>query len=239
MKLLVAHGADPNIPTMQPAGRPRIGDAGAARDVEGRVGPAAGSGRRPRRAAAAGGRRRRLRRRLRRQLALATRRRACCRRSSTWSRSRRRRQRRRSRGQHRAAPRRRARRRRDDPVPRVEGRRRHEASTAKGRPTADMANGPVQRIQPFPKRSRCSRSSARRTTTSACRVDADEETRSPVAGDCSSRSAVAVMRPARSRRPSRRWSSPQTAGRAATAATAAPPRRDSRRRRSRARRVRR
>jgi ankyrin repeat protein len=33
MKLLVAHGADPNIPTMKPAGRPRTGDAGARDDV--------------------------------------------------------------------------------------------------------------------------------------------------------------------------------------------------------------
>jgi ankyrin repeat protein len=28
MRLLVAHGADPNIPTMKPAGRPRTGDGG-------------------------------------------------------------------------------------------------------------------------------------------------------------------------------------------------------------------
>lgn len=33
MTLLVAHGADPNIPTMKPAGRPRTGDAGARDDV--------------------------------------------------------------------------------------------------------------------------------------------------------------------------------------------------------------
>jgi uncharacterized protein len=33
MKLLLAHGADPNIPTMKPAGRPRTGDAGAREDV--------------------------------------------------------------------------------------------------------------------------------------------------------------------------------------------------------------
>lgn len=33
MKLLVAHGADPNIPTMKPAGRPRTGDAGAREGV--------------------------------------------------------------------------------------------------------------------------------------------------------------------------------------------------------------
>ena len=34
-----------------------------------------------------------------------------------------------------------------------------------GQTTADMANGPVQRVSPFPRRSRCSRSSARRTAT--------------------------------------------------------------------------
>jgi ankyrin repeat protein len=33
MKLLIAHGADPEIPTMKPAGRPRTGDAGAREDV--------------------------------------------------------------------------------------------------------------------------------------------------------------------------------------------------------------
>ena len=33
MKLLAAHGADPEIPTMKPAGRPRPGDAGAREDV--------------------------------------------------------------------------------------------------------------------------------------------------------------------------------------------------------------
>lgn len=33
MKLLIAHGADPNIPTMKPAGRPRTGDAGAREGV--------------------------------------------------------------------------------------------------------------------------------------------------------------------------------------------------------------
>ncbi len=30
MKMLVAAGADPNIPTTKPAGRPRVGDAGVA-----------------------------------------------------------------------------------------------------------------------------------------------------------------------------------------------------------------
>ena len=62
----------------------------------------------------------------------------------------RRRQRARPRGQHRAAPRRGARRQRDDPVP-----RRRRAPTCKrvnraGQTTVDMANGPVQRVQPFP-----------------------------------------------------------------------------------------
>ena len=33
MRLLVAHGADPNIPTIKPAGRPRTGDAGAREGV--------------------------------------------------------------------------------------------------------------------------------------------------------------------------------------------------------------
>lgn len=33
MTLLIAHGADPEIPTMKPAGRPRTGDAGAREDV--------------------------------------------------------------------------------------------------------------------------------------------------------------------------------------------------------------
>jgi len=34
MKLLVARGADPNIPTMRPAGRPRTGDAGGRETIE-------------------------------------------------------------------------------------------------------------------------------------------------------------------------------------------------------------
>nr|MBA2302656.1 ankyrin repeat domain-containing protein [Acidobacteriota bacterium] len=33
MRLLVVHGADPHIPTIKPAGRPRTGDAGARDDV--------------------------------------------------------------------------------------------------------------------------------------------------------------------------------------------------------------
>ena len=64
-------------------------------------------------------------------------------------RDRRRRERARSRGQHRAASCRGARRQRDDPLSRVEGRRR-ESGQPRGQTTADMANGPVQRIQPFP-----------------------------------------------------------------------------------------
>jgi ankyrin repeat protein len=34
MKLLVAYGADPNIPTIKPAGRPRTGDAGGRETIE-------------------------------------------------------------------------------------------------------------------------------------------------------------------------------------------------------------
>ena len=68
MKLLMDYGADPNIPTMKPAGRPRVGDSGA-REVKEVVGPAADSDRRSRRAGAAGGGGRRLRRGLCRQLA--------------------------------------------------------------------------------------------------------------------------------------------------------------------------
>jgi ankyrin repeat protein len=34
MRLLIAHGADPNIPTMKPAGRPRTGDAGGRETIE-------------------------------------------------------------------------------------------------------------------------------------------------------------------------------------------------------------
>lgn len=33
MKLFVARGADPNIPTMKPAGRPRVGDMGQVREI--------------------------------------------------------------------------------------------------------------------------------------------------------------------------------------------------------------
>ena len=34
MRLLVAHGADPNIPTMKPAGRPRTGDAAGRETID-------------------------------------------------------------------------------------------------------------------------------------------------------------------------------------------------------------
>ena len=40
MKLLIAYGADPNVPTIKPAGRPRTGD-GDRVDDPGRLGPAA------------------------------------------------------------------------------------------------------------------------------------------------------------------------------------------------------
>src|SRR4029079_6890836 len=34
MKLLVSYGADPNIPTLKPAGRPRAGDAGGRETID-------------------------------------------------------------------------------------------------------------------------------------------------------------------------------------------------------------
>jgi len=45
-----------------------------------------------------------------------------------------------------------------------------------GLTVADMANGPRERIQPFPDTSRCSRSWVRRTRTAACPADAREAT---------------------------------------------------------------
>ena len=84
MKLLVAHGADPHIATMKPAGRPFTGE-GIAPDRRTRRAcrrfRSAGPAILPLHAA----RRRRLRRRLRRELAPLSRRPACCRRSSTSS----------------------------------------------------------------------------------------------------------------------------------------------------------
>ncbi len=66
MKLLVAHGADPNIPTAADAGTSAHRRWPARR--EGRLVAAAGAARRTRRAAARRGRGRRLRRRFRGQL---------------------------------------------------------------------------------------------------------------------------------------------------------------------------
>ena len=138
------------------------------RNDRGRLRPAAGADRRPRRAAAAGRRRRRLRRGLRRATRTATRRAAGCRRSSTSSKScgadvnapR-------PRGQHRAAPRRRARRQRDDPLPRRRRAPTSRRSTAPARPPPTWPTAPFSASSRSRRRSRCSRSSARRTTTSA------------------------------------------------------------------------
>ena len=47
----------------------------------------------------------------------------------------------------------------------------------RGLTTVDMANGPVQRTQPYPRRSSCSRGSARRTTTAAYLARARREAR--------------------------------------------------------------
>ena len=124
MRLLVAAGADPNVPTMKPAGRARFGDMLETREVRRPVRPAAGADRRPVGDAAAGRRRRRLRRRLRRQLASLRADRHARRREVPRRRARRRRQRRRSRRQHRAASRRVARRQRNDSLPGVERRQR-------------------------------------------------------------------------------------------------------------------
>jgi uncharacterized protein len=59
MKLLVAHGADPNVPTIKPAGRPRTGDAGGRETIEDISGlppvPVAGPGIPPLQAAAGSG----------------------------------------------------------------------------------------------------------------------------------------------------------------------------------------
>ena len=59
MKLLIAHGADPNIPTIKPAGRPRTGDAGGRETIEDVSGlppvPIAGPGIPPLQAAAGSG----------------------------------------------------------------------------------------------------------------------------------------------------------------------------------------
>ena len=69
MRLLVAHGADPNIPTMKPAGRPRTGDAAGRETIDDVSGlpplPTGGPGVPP----IVGGRGHRLRRGVRRQLA--------------------------------------------------------------------------------------------------------------------------------------------------------------------------
>ena len=59
MKLLVAHGADPNVPTIKPAGRPRTGDAGGRETIEDVSGlppvPVAGPGIPPLQAASGSG----------------------------------------------------------------------------------------------------------------------------------------------------------------------------------------
>ena len=45
------------------------------------------------------------------------------------------------------------------------------AVNREGQTTADMANGPVQRMQPFPETIKLLESWARRTTTNACRAE--------------------------------------------------------------------
>jgi ankyrin repeat protein len=59
MKLLIAHGADPHVPTIKPAGRPRTGDAGGRETIEDVSGlppvPVAGPGIPPLQAASGSG----------------------------------------------------------------------------------------------------------------------------------------------------------------------------------------
>ena len=85
MKLLVARGADPTIPSMKGAGR--AAHRGRRTRRAGRGDDAAGSGGWPGRAAAGRGRRIGVRRRVRRQLAPLRARRACSPRSNTSSKS--------------------------------------------------------------------------------------------------------------------------------------------------------
>ena len=170
MRLLVQHGADPNIPTMQPAGRPRVGDCRRAREVDGRVGPAAGAGGRP------------ACRRCRRRPASATaraspptrtstRRRDCCPASSIWSKEL---------GAdvnavdhegntalHHAA----ARGDNEMILYLVSKGADVRASTAKGRPPPTWPTARCSARSRIPRRWRCSRSSAPRTTTNACRAE--------------------------------------------------------------------
>ena len=123
MRLLLAHGADPNIPAMKAAGRVFGNDSTGTRE-QGCLRAAADPGRRAVGHAAAGGDRRRLRRRIRRELASHSPGGLDAGGQVPRRRARRRRERQGSRRQHRAAPCGGARRRRDDPVPRLQGRRR-------------------------------------------------------------------------------------------------------------------
>ena len=77
----------------------------------------------------------------------------------------------RRRRQHRAAPRRVARRQRDDSVPGVEGRRRDDGQPRAARPRSTWPTARCSARSRIPRRSSCSRASARRTTTSACRAE--------------------------------------------------------------------
>ena len=169
MRLLVAHGADPEH-SDDPAGRPSAHRRRAARRRIETCRPAAGSGGRPRRPAAAGCGRRGLRRRLRRELAslraggflpaikylveeLGADVNAVDHDGNT--------------AVHHAAAR--------GDVESILYLVSKGADVTKvnreGQTTADMANGPVQRVQPCPEALAVLRSSARRTTTSASPVN--------------------------------------------------------------------
>ena len=186
MRLLAAYGADPNIPTIAPQqavrrGPPPGAPAGTAASVPGAGGPMApvptatqqrfsapaGSVRRARRARDPRRRRRRVRRRLRRQRASSRARRVAGVGEVPGRGARRRRQRARQRRLHAAAPRRRARRQRADPLSRVEGRRRDRGRAQRPDDGRHGQRPGAARLADSRRRSRCSRSSDRRTATAA------------------------------------------------------------------------
>ena len=158
MRLLVKYGADPNIPTMAPQQRVRRGPEGGGPGADGVNTPlitpppvlAADSLRRPGRLAAPRRRRRRVRRGLRRQRPSPRARQLAAGGEVPGRGAGRRRQRPRQRRLHRAPPRRRARRQRGDSLPRVSKGADVTVVARSGQTTADMANGPVQRVSPFP-----------------------------------------------------------------------------------------
>jgi hypothetical protein len=169
MKLLVSYGADPNIRTKRIAGRGRFGDdVREVKDVSG-LAPVPVGGTRGHAAPGRSGRR--LRRRLRRELASLRADRDAGGGQVPDRGAPRRRQRLRPRRQHRAPSCGRARRRRDDRVPRCPRAPTCTRSHAKGARPRTWPTARCSASSPSRKRSRCSRSSDRKTITSASRAD--------------------------------------------------------------------